>query len=233
MRAVYLEQLELAEAKEIKLTGETHHHLVRVVRLKEDDEVLILNGRGLRAKACVQEIAKKEIVLTIREVQIAETKDESRLDLVIGVPKREALEDILRCSVEMGVRVIYLFHSEFSQRFEIREDRMKKILVSALEQSNNPFIPELCVVDNREELVGKLAKYSWRVFFSTMSERGKQQGLEAQGQGVYFIGPEGGFSSSEEEWLATFATPCRLDLPIMRAPTATCVAMGYLLGLRS
>src|SRR5690606_39103516 len=62
-------------------------------------------------------------------------------DLALGMPKRDALELCLKEATELGFRKIFLIRSDYSQMKAPEMERMEKLLVSALEQSNAPFLP--------------------------------------------------------------------------------------------
>ena len=57
--------------------------------------------------------------------------------------KKEALELSIRQATELGVNKIFLLNSQYSQENSLKADRLEKIIVSAMEQSNNLFYPEI------------------------------------------------------------------------------------------
>ena len=62
MRASYKKDLVLQDTYQIK--GDEAHHLLNVTRVKLDEEILLLNGRGLKIKTKVSSLLKRELVLT-------------------------------------------------------------------------------------------------------------------------------------------------------------------------
>lgn len=219
LRAVYFtEKID----EEIIIEDEQVHHLKNVLRIKENDEVLVLNGNGLRAKAKITSIKKKEIHISIYEKK--EVSKEIDLELAIGLPKKENFEDICRIAVEAGIKKIYAVKCDYSQWKYQSSERLEKILISSILQSNNPFIPEIEEVSNVENLL-KLDKNIVPMDFCV----GKTiENIELE-RTILFVGPEAGFSDCER---ALFKNLNCLSMngPIMRATSAVPIGIGYLRG---
>ena len=139
MRASF--QKDLIPQESYKLSGDTAHHLINVIRLELNEEVLLLNGSGLKVKTKVSQISKREILLTQMDHQ--NVSRNFKMDLALGIPKKEALELSLKQAVELGFRKIYLIRSEYSQTRLPEAERLESLLISSLEQSNSPYIPEI------------------------------------------------------------------------------------------
>lgn len=220
MRACYFPNLSSDDRNsEVIIDGDSFHHLKNVIRIKEQDELLLLNGEGLVAKTLVSKIGKKELIVNINDLKFHE--DHRKISLVLGVPKKEAFESILKIAVELNLKKIYLYYSEFSQRQVEILERHKKLLISALEQSNAAYLPE--ILEYQEE---QLKEATWVLFsnraFNSIDNFSKDKEI------VYFVGPEGGFSESEEEELLKRADGVALPSNILRAPTAVAAGYGFI-----
>lgn len=217
MRATYLENIS-SEAIEIK--DEKFHHLINVVRLREHDEVLLLNGMGESRIAIVETLKKKSLIL--RSKTEISKKEKSKFEVAIAIPKKDALELCLKQAVELGVSKIYLIHSNYSQKMTLSEERLLSILVSALEQSNNHWLPEIENIDSVEAFINKGIKFA---YFSSQTER-IVTGDKAT---LIVIGPEAGFNEREEKLLSEEASMLiHFEGAIMRTPTALASGIGYL-----
>ena len=223
MRAAFLP--ELVSHHEYLLTGEILHHLVNVIRIENDEELLLLNGRGLSVRTKVTEVSKKLLKLTtISEFQSAR---EFVLDLVLGVPKKDALELCLKQAVELGFRKIYLVRSEYSQTKVPETERLMSLLVSALEQSNSSFLTEVVEADWKS--------VPWNDYGTVLlldSQAGKSgKSNKISKENCLVIGPEGGFSPAELNNLHSFAQleSILLPTPILRTPTAVATGAGIIL----
>lgn len=224
MRAVWLS--EIPETPELVLSGEAHHHLVNVLRMEADEELLVLDGKGLKVSTSISAITKREVRLSVTQ-RLHEARAIS-MDLLLGTPKRDALELCLKQATELGFRRIYLVRAAYSQQRLPEADRLQKLLISALEQSNAPYLPELHEV-------------SWSDI--PWSEYGLALLLDSQNAGgglgdplpekplALVVGPEGGFDRAEHEFFRSQPnlTALRLPTPILRTPTALAAGAGVLL----
>lgn len=225
MRAIKWDSFNIGE--EIEVSNEKFHHLVNVLRVRENDEILLLNGSGKKGLSKISKIEKKKIYLKC--IEIKEEMSKSKISLLLGAPKKEAFEDILKRSTEIGVEKIYFFQSEYSQ-FKIKSlERINKILEGSMEQSNNPFLPELIELKNIEETVDISEKYSHKVLLSVANCE-SNFALSTSDTVLMAVGPEGGFSTDEENFFLNCGfKQLNLPTPILRAITAVPVALGYLL----
>lgn len=225
MRAIFYSFRKENAAKSILITHESARHL-HIVRVKVDEEILVLNGDGLKAFTKVGAISKNQIELLINSIE--ESSAAHEISLAIATPKKDAFEDILKIAVELGVQNIYPLTSEFSQYDYLPNERIQRILESALIQSNNPFFP---VIHKQENLDFFLDHLQMPLYFfnSRPGDCGKSEKIS--GARIILIGPEGGFSPREEHNILskTHTFSIHLPTPILRAPTAVATSIGYLL----
>ena len=94
MRSVYLPNYSIDQIplEAITLDGDQHHHLVKVVRIKKGEKILILNGQGGKYLGEVCEIEKKSLKIVLHQVENIERSSES-VSLACGVVKKQAMED--------------------------------------------------------------------------------------------------------------------------------------------
>ncbi len=225
MRAIYYPFVKSEVNKHIIVTDEQAKHL-QVVRIRPNEEVLVLNGKGMRALTIVGAISKTQVELLVSSVE--EAKSGHQISLAIAIPKKDAFEDILRIATELGVRDIYPLGSEFSQYDYEENERFDRIVESALVQSNNPFLPK---IHKQQSLEKFLETYKSSIYFfdSRPSESGQPE--KGEGEKVVLIGPEAGFSARETQIILTKPNVISIHMssPILRAPTAVATSIGYLL----
>jgi 16S rRNA (uracil1498-N3)-methyltransferase len=224
MRASFYPNLSIKD--QYVLVGDTIHHLTHVVRLEIGEELLLSSGMGLLVKTQVESISKKQIVLKfLSSDQHLRSFD---LDLALGMPKREALELSLKQAVELGIRKVYLVRSAYSQQKFLDGERVQSLLVSALEQSNSPFLPEI-VEAKWEEINWK--EYSFSVLMNSQNPTQKSSRFEKfTAPRLLIVGPEGGFSPEELEYFYDVPHIYSLVLPtpILRTPTAIAAGAGVM-----
>ncbi len=223
MRAAYLPGLDSRD--EYLLSGDLLHHLVNVIRIQKDEELLLLNGSGFSVKTKVEEVTKK--ILRLSKIEESSVNRAFILDLVLGVPKKDALELGLKQAVELGLRRVFLVRSDYSQIKVPEKDRLTGLLVSALEQSNSAFLPEVIEAD--------WESVPWNDY-GTVLMLDSQTGSAGQSNKIssvncLVIGPEGGFSSAELQNLRKLPhlEAVLLPTPILRTPTAIATGAGLIL----
>lgn len=225
MRAIYYQFDKSQKLTTISVMGDAAKHL-NVVRVKEDEEILLLNGKGLKAITKVKSLSKNQIDLEVQEY--LESVHFHQISLAIAAPKKDAFEDILKMAVELGVLNIYPLSSDFSQYEYSESDRVQRILESALIQSNNAFMP---IIHPQIKLAKFLETLNSPLFFFNSRPENCGKAEKIIGEKIVLIGPEGGFSAAEESSIISKSNVFSIHLPtpILRAPTAVASSIGYLL----
>ena len=226
MRAIYNNFDNVNSGDNLVITGDVAHHL-NVVRVKNNEVILLMNGRGSILHGEIQSISKNQIEIKIQQTKNFEATH--KLSLAIANPKKDAFEDILKSAVELGIKHIYPLTSKFSQYDYIPSERIQRVLESALIQSNNPFFP---IIHQQQTLSNFLNNHkNTLVFFNSQNVSSKNiSDIQVEDKTV-LIGPEGGFSSDEVVDILKFSNVLEIHLatPIMRASTAVATSIGYLL----
>lgn len=223
MRALYLPDLVSQDSYE--MTGDPLHHLVNVARLEKGEELMLLNGKGLMIKTVAEEVSKRSLRLKKTDEKMATRAFD--YDLALGIPKKDALELSLKEAVELGFRKVILVRAAYSQTRLPEVDRIHALLVSALEQSNAPFLPE--VVETNWEGI------SWNDYGTVLvldSQRGSEaKASKINSKALLVVGPEGGFLPEESAFFhsKTGTESLLLPTPIMRTPTAVAAGAGVML----
>lgn len=225
MRASFQRELAIQEAYQLK--GDQAHHLLNVVRVEQGEEILLLNGTGLMVKTRVSGIAKRE--LTLEKLEAISATRNFEMDLALGIPKKEALELTLKQVVELGFRNIFLIRSQYSQTKVPEVERLESLLISALEQSNAPFMPEL--IEAQWSGISA-ADYEEVIMLDSQTMVKKNTRLQGNKKRLLVVGPEGGFSPTETALLHGWPNMIVINLPtpILRTPTAVATGAGILLG---
>ncbi len=211
----------------IVVKNDSFHHLVNVVRVKKTESVKIFNGKGLEVLCGISSIEKKQLTLVAHEVQVHQ-KPKLGIDVLIGTPKKEALEQCLKAVVELGIGELYLAETEYAQKNTINPERQMSLLTSSIEQSNNPFFPVIHEIKSQEI---DLSVYEQVVLFDSVNT-GTENFKVGTNKVLIVVGPEGGFSESELNWWKSHPQTTTVHLPtaIMRTPTALSCGIGFTLG---
>lgn len=126
------------------LEGEEAHHISRVLRMKENAIINVCNGAGKLVSARIQRIARSEIEADYLETIREEEQADSQLSIAIAPTKNIGrFEWFLEKATEIGVRRIIPLICENSERKQIKMERLQRILIAAMKQSNTLWLPEL------------------------------------------------------------------------------------------
>ena len=203
---------EKIEGEWAYLSTEESQHLLKVLRKKEGDQIDFVDGNGFWYQGTLFESNKKGSKLMITEKK-QEAPQNIKLHLAIAPTKNIArYEWFLEKACEIGIHEItpiLCFHSE---RRRIREDRLQKILVSAMKQSLKAYLPKLNpLVDIKSFLSQhstqetKTAKYF--AYLQPDVKSALKDNYSKEKDVIIMIGPEGGFSDQE----AQLAKECGFD----------------------
>ena len=243
LRRFYIPELVHGETTVVLPESESQHAL-RVLRLSPGDELLLLNGKGVVARAELLDAPAgvrrpKQAVCRILEPQNAARPDPP-LTLCVAPPRGKAFDWILRTATELGVSVIQPILCRYGvARPEGVSENWHDTLVTAMKQSQNPWLPELCGPREFSAVLKEsIASGATSVFgASPAAEATPHQplssGTAAQVSRVW-VGPEGGFAPEEEEaFLAAGCIPVTIGAATLRVETAVPALMGYLWGRRN
>ena len=226
MRAFYVKHLDTSSELVTEDDPKRIHHAVDVLRMKVGDKVLLIDGLGKSSLSTISKISKKKIEIKRGPI---EQNEVVKRNSSVAFLKKEAMELVLRQSVELGVTNLFIVRCDRSQNYKINEKRNKQILVSALEQSNNYFLPEIKYIsidDFLKTYSKSIVVLSTEVTSNSVNTLGKRDFI--------LIGLSGGFSEREISLFQNYdITQFKINRPIMRAETAFAFSHGLNLMVKS
>jgi len=233
-----LEKIDIGEELSFK-DSDLWNRLTKIVRVGVGDKFIIFDenlNATLEIKNNLSE--NKRVVSGI----ILEKKENKlilpEIKLYLPVLKKDALECSIYVSAQMGVKDIFLIETKKSQKkfdFEKEKDRLKKIMISACEQSKNFVLPEIKKPIGFKDIFDKNLeqKKVVKIFFDEDGEKiSNLEKIYSRNKIEIIIGPEGGFTSEEKNFLKNFGfKPYKLTPTILRSREAVCVGLGVLRSL--
>lgn len=173
-------------------------HCVRVLRMKEDDVIGVLDGKGTFFKAVITDAHPKHCRVSILET-IPDTSGPFLANIALCPTKNpERVEWFLEKATEIGIGRIIFLKSQHSERKTIKTERMDRILVAALKQSVKALKPSLEPLVPFDELVKR--PFDGQKFICHC-HHGEKPLLNATckpgSPALVLIGPEGDFSLEE------------------------------------
>ncbi|HSH09941.1 MAG TPA: RsmE family RNA methyltransferase, partial [Oceanipulchritudo sp.] len=204
---------------------------------RQGEPVEVLNGRGALARCRVEAVSSREIQFTVDEVNRF-AAPVLRRHLLVALPKGKTFPALLHKAVELGVSEItplMTTHAEADPgRAEQKRDRFESILIEALKQSGNPWMPQLNATTALDEVLSATTPGVQRLCAALQPEARPLwtllgHTLQPTGTIEVFVGPEGDFSTEEYARLreagCTFAS---LGPLVLKVETAASLVLGAL-----
>jgi 16S rRNA (uracil1498-N3)-methyltransferase len=186
------------DAIELILPEETSKHIVSVLRMTEGDELQLTNGLGIIVKANIQKAHKNNCILNT--VEFLKTIDSRKpVTLAVSLLKNASrFEWMLEKVTEIGIRTVIPLLSHRTERQHFRADRMKNIMVSAMMQSQQSWLPEIKEPASFKEVIN-LSMYEKKYIAHCLPEERSMLSQETgkDASSIILIGPEGDFTPAE------------------------------------
>jgi len=192
----------LAGQPEITLDEDTSKHVVGVLRMKHGDQLHLTNGKGFLLTASIIDDHKKRCrvqVVNERFIQPTENKTTIAISLLKNANR---FEWFLEKATELGITEIIPVVCNRSEKQQFRYDRMHSILVSAMLQSQQAWLPVLYkpigfdLLLKQEEMIAANQKFIAHCMPGEKQELHKLVDPAAYSKTI-LIGPEGDFTKEE------------------------------------
>lgn len=225
---IFYTPLISADETDFTLSEEESKHCVRVLRLAIGSNVRLIDGKGGVFEAQVIDDHPKRTRLRIDSFTISEKIRDYHLHLMVAPTKNiERFEWFLEKATEIGVDEITPIVCDHSERKEVKWDRLNKIIIAAMKQSQQYYLPQLNDIIGFNEIISK--NTSSKKFIAHCEDGKKQflsECLNPKEDVIILIGPEGDFSSQEiKQAIAASFVPISLGNTRLRTETAATVAV--------
>ena len=202
----------------ICVTGEDVNHMKNVLRLKEDDEVVLCNGMGTEYVCRITDESNRDRIMC-RVIQTKNSENELPVKIVLyqGLPKKDKMELIIQKCVELGVSEIVpvtmkrcIVKIEDDKSEAKKNARWQEISRAAAKQSGRGILPQIGKVISFNEALKKasdedsrhmLVPYENEEGILSLRDFADELKLSVKNGEKpvvsVFIGPEGGFDESE------------------------------------
>ncbi|MES2772929.1 MAG: RsmE family RNA methyltransferase [Bacteroidota bacterium] len=221
------------QTKSLLLEEAASRHAVQVLRMKEGELLQLANGKGVVAKAFITDAHKKKTAVEIESIAY-EPAAKNTTAIAISLVKNAArFEWFLEKATEIGVTDIYPLLCHRTERQVFRLDRMKQILISAMLQSQQAWMPVLHTTASFTDSIKVFEKIESQKMIAHCLEREKRQLtdqlINQSTNQLILIGPEGDFTKEEIQMaLENGYTPVALGNTRLRTETAGMVAAALL-----
>ncbi len=210
-----------------ELSEEESSHAIRVLRLTEGDEILLVDGIGNFYKAIITRAHHKRSSVEIVD-KYADIERNFKVHIAVAPTKNiDRIEWFTEKSAEIGIDNLTLLKCRYSERKDVKKERISKILISAMKQSQKASLTELeSLIDFKEFVTRKFDGEKFIAHCYKDTERRLLKDLYTPGHdAVVLIGPEGDFSEEEVDLaISNGFKPISLGTSRLRTETAALVA---------
>lgn len=233
----------IEQGMEVTLSAAESRHVIKVMRVREGEAVVLLNGEGIKAQC---ELAVADVKAAQLNVVAVETvaAPACALHLAQVIPKGKSMDAIVRKATEIGVSSIYPLFSEHS---EVRLDGERGLAkcagwvataTEACKQCGCPFLPKIFAPQALTAFLSTIATWekrnAWWFIASLEADAGhlweyRSTLAQAPKHALWMIGPEGDFSRREyTQARETGCLPVHLASNVLRSETAATYALSIL-----
>lgn len=196
---IFYQEGDFSAGTLLELSEDAARHVVQVLRMNGGDLLELANGKGISASCTITDTGKKRC--TVRIEQLTEVAQPTpALHLAISFTKNAARNEwLLEKAAELGVQRISPLITARTERERFRYDRFKGILVSAMMQSQQYWLPVLDEPMPFIEFVEASAG-AHRMIAHCMDELSRvpvEAALAKQQDMLLLVGPEGDFTEEE------------------------------------
>ena len=207
------------------------HHAVAVMRLKQGDRVIVVDGCGMAARGEIVTFSKSKVEV-VSHADIRNFGEPSvRLTLAAGLSVGEKFDTVVEKGTELGVLRFVPIISEKSKvkladpaKAAARRTRLEKVALAAMKQCRRSHRPDIATVLTLRQFLDETDDSDLNLAFLP-SENAKSLDILSSYAGVarvnLLVGPESGFSEQEEEYILRAGfVPIALGPRILRTETA-------------
>lgn len=221
---------DLSRGKVFEATREQANYLLNVLRMSDGDSILIFNGRDGEWRATIEAKGRKKCNIIPLE-QTREQPEASSLIYCFTPLKQARLDYMIQKAVEMGAGVLQPVITQYTQARYINEKRVQSNSIEAVEQCGILSLPQINSAVTLNKLFDTFDKDTHLIFCDEDTYDANpilELTANKPKKIAVLIGPEGGFSADERQYLVTQTNVTQLGLGprILRADTAAVAALA-------
>ncbi|WP_290795529.1 RsmE family RNA methyltransferase [Flavihumibacter sp. UBA7668] len=184
----------------ILLDEANSRHMVAVLRMQTGEGVQLTDGKGNLLQCRISEAHKKKAIVDLIKKEVLPPPVKKITIAISPVKNTTRFEWFLEKATEIGVSAIIPLIAQRTEKQQFRHDRMQQILISALMQSQQAWLPELIQPVRFADLI-KQENYSqkWIAHCLDTERKSLRTQIGAGNNQLLLIGPEGDFTPQEIE----------------------------------
>lgn len=232
-----------AQNSEIVLEDAEAHHSLHVLRIRDKERVVVLDGAGNELMCEVRHAAKEQLHLKVLQRQFSPPLP-CKLVLIQAVTKAKTMDLIVQKATELGAhRIVPVMAERSVSQIEDgavagKLEKWHATMIEAIKQCGSPWLPQLDPPQTAQKFLASSERFELsliaslqpdarhpREYFQTFSAERKRT---PKSVGVW-VGPEGDFTPAEINSIRqTGALPITLGPLILRSETAAIYCLSVL-----
>jgi len=227
----------------LALSGSEGHHAIHVLRLRENERVVVLDGAGHEFSCQVQQIARDTVTLqVVQKLEVAPLG--YHVTLAQAVTKAKTMDLIVQKATELGVHRIVPILSERSvpqieeANVEAKLEKWRATSIEAVKQCGSPWLPQLDAPRSPQKFLASGERFELSLIASLQNDakhpREHFKSYLAERQRLpktvcVWVGPEGDFTPAEMNAIRqSGALPITLGHLVLRSETAAIYCLSIL-----
>ncbi|KMQ62877.1 rRNA methyltransferase [Chryseobacterium sp. FH2] len=193
---------EISDDKVI-IHDDEQQHIVKVLRMKNGEEIHVTDGKGNLASGKLM-IEGKKANINVSEIKTGHPDFSPKLHIAIAPTKNiDRIEFFVEKAVEMGISEITILQTEKTERKNINIDKLRKQAIAASKQSLRFHFPIINDSVRLQDFLKSInADSTFVAHCHENLERMELKEISKPGQITFLIGPEGDFSEKEISYLS-------------------------------
>jgi 16S rRNA (uracil1498-N3)-methyltransferase len=225
LRRVPLSPLATGEQQ---LSRELGSYVVKVLRLRAGDPFVVFDPEAATEADAVL-VRDVPAVAKVGAVRVAERAMGRSVRLLQGLSKGDKPDQIVRAAVALGAFRLSFVRTERSiPGAELRTERLRAVMLDAARQCGRGDLPRLDELLDLEDAAPRAGQ--WRFALDPQADRSLSDALRGtppDGDVTLAVGPEGGFSVAEYDWLVGLGyRRVRLAPYVLRTELAAVAALA-------
>ena len=180
-----------------QLSEETSKHCIQVLRMKLGEQLELTNGKGKLYTASIAEEDKKNCMVILEKETIIEPPQQQICIAISLLKNTSRFEWFLEKATEIGVTEIMPLICARTEHTRFRSDRMQQILVAAMLQSQQSWLPVLHEPQKIASLINSATQKQKLIAHCEEHQKTSLVGIKKENNSLLLIGPEGDFTPQE------------------------------------
>ena len=187
----------------VHINNEEQQHIIKVLRMRDGEEISVTDGKGNLAKGTLVFEGKK-VSLDVKEIKENLPEFSPKLHIAIAPTKNiDRIEFFVEKATEMAISEITILQTEKTERKNLNIDKLRKQAIAASKQSLRFHFPKINDVTKLSDFLKNVNPETTFVAHCDASfERTEISKIQNVENITFLIGPEGDFSEKEIKLLS-------------------------------